>query len=365
VAQTSAGAYPYRDDVRAAAAKHGVPEWALAGVLSQESGFNPNAIGDNDSSWGMGQFNKHGAAADFGLSKEDILAMSPGEQIDRTGEFLARKLKQAGGDIDRALDLYNGGGTKGYRDLVKGKGRALGLMGGGSAASRSPHAGKPSVASEVFSAPGMDIDYRGDPSFQYGKSASANAKPFSGIVFHDPGSDASLDQLVDYGKSVDGARGGAFGYHFYVDRDGKIVQGAPMDKRTNHIKPNSKFGMSNSDTLGISLIGAQHGATREQLEAARELGGSLAKEYGIDGSRIFGHGEIQGDKRKDEGSDAAAALRESLNDQLPSDIPVGDPVSQRIGTSLRQEPSPPISLSLSMYQNPVTGAFHVEADRQG
>ena len=85
-------------------------------------------------------------------------------------------------------------------------------------------------------ATGLNIDDQSDPNFGYGESATANAQPFKGIVFHHTSSD-SLQNEVAYGKTKDAKRGGAFGYHYYIGQDGKVVQGAPLDKRTNHIKP--------------------------------------------------------------------------------------------------------------------------------
>ena len=105
--------------ISAAASRYGVPVEALAGVLAQESSFNPQAVGDNDSSWGIGQFNRRGAAADFGLTRDQILAMPAEQQIDLVANFLRQKIEQAGGDVWGGVKRYNGGGDPNYVQNVQ------------------------------------------------------------------------------------------------------------------------------------------------------------------------------------------------------------------------------------------------------
>jgi hypothetical protein len=113
--------------VKDAAAQHGLPEWLLSGVLAQESGFDPNAVGDNGASQGMGQFNKHGAAADYGMTPEEYRALPPEEQINKAAEFLSRKVKRAGGDPFAGARLYNGGGDPNYVQNVTARAREMGF----------------------------------------------------------------------------------------------------------------------------------------------------------------------------------------------------------------------------------------------
>lgn len=105
--------------IEAAAARYGVPTEALAGVLAQESSFNPQAVGDNGHSWGIGQFNRRGAAADFGLTQEQILAMPAEQQIGLVANFLRQKIEQAGGDVWGGVKRYNGGGDPNYVQNVQ------------------------------------------------------------------------------------------------------------------------------------------------------------------------------------------------------------------------------------------------------
>ncbi len=121
------GAYPYQAEISASAAAHGVSEWALAGIISQESNFGKNMVGDNGASVGFGHFNVNGALADFGLTREELLAKSAAEQIDLVAKFLAMKKKQAKGNERRAIELYNGGGDPNYFDNVQRKAREAGF----------------------------------------------------------------------------------------------------------------------------------------------------------------------------------------------------------------------------------------------
>ena len=78
--------------------------------------------------------------------------------------------------------------------------------------------------------------YSGDENITYGITATQNAEPFENIVFHHTGNNYPAENQVNYGKTFDEERGGRFGYHFVVDKDGTIIQGAPLDARTNHLK---------------------------------------------------------------------------------------------------------------------------------
>jgi hypothetical protein len=70
--------------------------------------------------------------------------------------------------------------------------------------------------------------------------------------------------LVKYLHNGDRRRGGHFGYHVYMAQDGSVIQGAPLTKTTNHIKgpgssmrrPGAPSWMSNSTTIGVSIVGA-------------------------------------------------------------------------------------------------------------
>ena len=110
---------PYKDTIAAAAEKHGVDPVLLSGLLARESNFDSKAVGDGGNSVGMGQFNIKGALADLNLTREQVLAMSPEQQIDLTAKFYRMKLDQAKGDPIKALKLYNGGGDPNYVQNVQ------------------------------------------------------------------------------------------------------------------------------------------------------------------------------------------------------------------------------------------------------
>jgi hypothetical protein len=163
--------------------------------------------------------------------------------------------------------------------------------------------------------PGLDIINKSSATATYGKGATRNAKPFSAIVLHHTGA-GTVENLIKYGQTTDRARGGSFGYHFYIDRDGTVYQGAPMDKRTNHVKDPRNLmrvgggDISNSNAIGISLV-ATHGGkeTPEQVAAATKLVQSLKQSYKIGEGRIVGHGELQKDREHSEGAAVLRAMR--------------------------------------------------------
>lgn len=183
----------------------------------------------------------------------------------------------------------------------------------------------------------LDIRDMSDPDFHYGKSATRGKQPFKGIIFHHTKANSSHDAewYANYGQTVDPGRGGAFGYHYYIDKDGQIVQGAPLDKRTNHVKPTVDVGLSNRNAIGISLIGAEGGReTEAQMTSALKLGQALQSKYGLDPQSVFGHGEVQPESRQDsEGKAAAEALRNAPKPEskpapkVPEFSPLERPIS--------------------------------------
>lgn len=165
---------------------------------------------------------------------------------------------------------------------------------------------------------GLTISYRGDANAPYGRSATRNRRPFNSIVLHHNSPTHSADWLINYQIVGDTARKGHFGYHFYIDTDGTIFQGAPLTKRTNHVKPpnhikRKPFGRiaSNNGSIGITCVkaGPHYSPTAAQTAAQDALATALAAAYKIPMSNIFGHGEIQSDRDYREGASEASKLR--------------------------------------------------------
>lgn len=169
---------------------------------------------------------------------------------------------------------------------------------------------------------GLNIAQRYNPNLPYGKSATENAKPFDSIVLHVSGK-PTMESSIAYSQSVDANRGGQYGYTFLIGRDGQIVQTAPLDKRTNHIKPDLDRSYGNDRSLGIALVGAVQGATPEQMKAAAALTDALQRQYGIRNDRVVGHGTIQSDRAHGlgpqhhdhgrEGAEVLAYIRQQQN----------------------------------------------------
>lgn len=218
--------------------------------------------------------------------------------------------------------------------------------------------------SDVFTAEGLNIEYAGDPTFVYGQSATASAQPFIGIIGHHTGPD-NVNSMVNYGKTIDHQRGGAFGYHFYVGRDGRIVQGAPLTKRTNHVKaPNTSQrsgrpgnNLANNNAIGVSMVGGTPGnATQIQIATTVRLMQALLRHFSIPNTSVFGHGEVQSDRQAEEGMAAVRQVRgndnipeiqtgvqqggvrntnlSSSSAGIPSSIPSSEARAQQLGVSL-------------------------------
>lgn len=183
---------------------------------------------------------------------------------------------------------------------------------------------------DILSVEGLKIAYWGDPAAHYGMTATENASEPEGVVIHYTADKPILD-LVKYQHNGDPTRGGSYGYHFYVDKHGRIVQGAPLSVRTNHIKPadhkrrkEAGAHLSSSNAIGVSLVGGcqlppgpraatmrcqGETMTRPQFEAAFTVAVAVMAAYGIDCKEVYGHGDLQRDRMKFEGYKVSRAIR--------------------------------------------------------
>ena len=148
--------------------------------------------------------------------------------------------------------------------------------------------------------------YDGDDNVDYGKNATKNKTPFEGIIFHHTGNDYPAANQSKYGKNYDEERGGYFGYHFVIDKDGTIIQSAPLDKRTNHLKSSDMrdeySNFSSANTIGISLVGSEDGEmTEAQMRAAQQLATQLGDNFNIGNENMLGQSTVQAGKQADEG----------------------------------------------------------------
>ena len=131
----------------------------------------------------------------------------------------------------------------------------------------------------------------------YARTASANAKPYSGIIMHVTGKQTLADEL-NWMKT----NGQGLGYHYIIDRDGKIYQTAPLDKRMNQALPDLDKSYNNNNSLGVAMVaGGTPGDeppafSSAQLEAGKTLVDGLRSQYNIPTNRVAGHGQIQTDR---------------------------------------------------------------------
>lgn len=179
-------------------------------------------------------------------------------------------------------------------------------------------------AADVFTVPGFDVAYWGKPDARYSKYATRKRrKPVAVVVHHTRAK--PVKNLVIYGHRSDPSRGGAaFGYHFYVGRDGSVVQGAPLSRRTNHIKfstnkqrRDTAKHLWSGNTIGVSLVGgcdpmfrpslrAWHRCTEEyiteqQLKAGLAVVRALQAKFNMTCGAVYGHGDLQYDRQVFEG----------------------------------------------------------------
>ena len=99
----TAGAVPYRAEIAAAATKYGLDPALLAGLVKQESNFNPHAQ-SRAGAKGLTQLMDQTAR---GLGVTD--AFDAGQSLDAGAKFLGGLLKQFHGNESLALAAYNAG----------------------------------------------------------------------------------------------------------------------------------------------------------------------------------------------------------------------------------------------------------------
>ena len=94
---------PFGAQITAAAQKHGIDPALLAGLVKQESGFNPNA-GSPAGARGLAQL-MPGTAAGLGVTN----VLDPAQSLDGGAKYLRQQLDAFGGDVTKALAAYNAG----------------------------------------------------------------------------------------------------------------------------------------------------------------------------------------------------------------------------------------------------------------
>jgi soluble lytic murein transglycosylase-like protein len=94
---------PYAAQITAAAKANGIDPALLAGLIKQESGFNPNA-GSAAGARGLTQLMPSTAA---GLGVTNVL--DPAQSIQAGAKYLKEQLDAFGGDVTKALAAYNAG----------------------------------------------------------------------------------------------------------------------------------------------------------------------------------------------------------------------------------------------------------------
>ncbi|MEL6921181.1 MAG: peptidoglycan recognition family protein [Pseudomonadota bacterium] len=193
--------------------------------------------------------------------------------------------------------------------------------------------GRAANRNDILKIPDYKVAYWGKPDAQYSIYATRGRRPPRAIVVHF-NYPKSLYALVKYGHAQDFSRGGgSFGYHFYIGRSGKVVQGAPLSVRTNHIKSARKPQRTaiarhlwSGNTIGVSLVGAcnplrspkwgnwkrcaRETPSPEQLEAGLAVVRALQTRFNLECAEVYGHGDLQTDRDTFEGRTLSRLARD-------------------------------------------------------
>jgi soluble lytic murein transglycosylase-like protein len=101
--ETPISGVPFASEITAAAQRHGLDPALLAGLIKQESGFNPAARSPAGAQ-GLTQL-MPATAAGLGVTNP----LDPAQAIEGGAKYLAQQLRAFGGDVARALAAYNAG----------------------------------------------------------------------------------------------------------------------------------------------------------------------------------------------------------------------------------------------------------------
>ena len=170
----------------------------------------------------------------------------------------------------------------------------------------------------------------------YGQDATKAATPFTHITFHHTASSkgSSDTGVVEAGQRLN-SDGEQLGYHFYIGRDLKIRQGAPLNKRTNHIGGTTRYAKRakkkdatftvdqaldllknqktafNENSIGIGIVAADDSdVSSKQVDISMKLTEALANQFKINPENVGGHGHLDNqDKQLTEGTKATTAWR--------------------------------------------------------
>ena len=132
---------------------------------------------------------------------------------------------------------------------------------------------------------------------------------------------------------------GGVGAQFIVDRDGSVIEAAPMTDITGHIMPSlSNKKISNKSSLGIEIVASNDkDVTPEQKEAVRKLYEEriLPTYPNIKLENIVGHGELAKGytgshaRHPEEGMSVVNYLKENLSKPKDNIVPVSNTSSMR------------------------------------
>lgn len=303
------------DAIIAAAKKHNIDPALFAAVIAHETGKGTSSALRNK--------NNPGGIMDPKTNLKQTMRFNDLEEgLDYSAHILKRNYDRASGNLERLRDRYAPigasndpnnlnrhwlGGVNKFKESFTGPKESQTETTVKPLEKDIIKPGIPSIGEQgALISPNVDIDYKGRSDIEYGREATKNMVDPEAVVFHHTGKTAPVQSFVDY-QHRGTAQGQHIGYHFYIDRDGKITQGAPLSKRTNHIKGASSperaggvdSGLNNNNTIGISFVGStnrkgEEDVTEEQKAAGLRLLKELKKKYStIDLNRTYGHGELQ------------------------------------------------------------------------
>ncbi len=166
--------------------------------------------------------------------------------------------------------------------------------------------GQQQAAAPVKDLPGVK-DLTGNARKQFGQFEGG--KPVGMIIHHTSANERDGGQV---GRAL---RYRGLGVNYTIDREGNISRLIPEGERGAHMREGQGpgAGLSNKNMAGVEIIADPAGGVPvndKQIEAAGKLVGWHSRTYGYDPQKsVFGHGEVNPHKEREEGMEVVSRLR--------------------------------------------------------
>ncbi len=161
-----------------------------------------------------------------------------------------------------------------------------------------------------------DLDYEDISSLS--KLDSGNLTNDKYFIIHHTAGRGSAPEIVNVlnNRTIDG-KNVVLGVQWVIDRDGKLFSALPKGAKGAHIKdadmPGVPKDLTNATAQGVEIVGKNDG---DILPVQCLTALKLVKDLGYSLDKIYGHGEVNSHKSKNEGQTCKAFMKKYWSSDL-------------------------------------------------